>query len=383
MNLKVLIVDDEENIRSSLIRNLRKWANINLVDLEEAGSAKEALEFLKSEHENTALIISDNKMPELSGTDFLKKVASTYPKIMRIMLTGHADISSMGDLITAGICAFIEKPWDGLILHSEIAKALELYKLREFSEQQDKIQKEELEIAQDFQESFFQIEIPKSKNFNFHLHHQAASERNFGGDYYDIISFGNERYLILLGDVSGHSLRASFLAAILKAYIYSDFLVKHKTTEVSPASFLTWLNDKVFKLLQKTPGVFLGFSASYIDGNAGTVTLANGGLPASLLVTKNGVMEACPPMIPLGLEKHYVYNEQKFEMNKGDLLFICTDGILPSGKITRYINKTVFYELLKEMRMTQSGPQMLIKTATATETSLLEDDVTMVSVLMN
>ncbi|MDA3939687.1 MAG: response regulator [Spirochaetia bacterium] len=147
MNLKVLIVDDEENIRNSLIRSLRKWAIENLISLEEAGSAKEALEFLKREHKNTAVIISDNKMPELSVTDFLKKVASVYPKIMRIMITGHADISIMGDLISAGICAFIEKPWDEVILHSELSKALELYQLREFSEQQERIQ-EKLKNAQ-------------------------------------------------------------------------------------------------------------------------------------------------------------------------------------------------------------------------------------------
>ena len=383
MDLTILIVDDEADIRNTLHRNLKKWATKNKVELSSAESADEAMKFLEKEHRRTAVIISDYRMPKKSGAEFLKEVAVQYPSIISIMLTGHAETSAMGDLIEAGINAFIEKPWNNTALISEISKALELYRLRLFMKHQGEIQKTELELVQNFQNSFFHVDLPENSYFKVNLLHRSAKQNSFGSDYYDILALGDEKYMLLLGDISGHSLRASFLAAILKANIYSEFLKKQESTNISPASLLTWLNQKVFDLLHNTPDVFISFSASLIDGKTGMVTLANGGQPPSLLISPKGVTEACPPLLPMGIENQYTYTDQNFQMEPGDLLFLCTDGISPSGKNTRYIDKTVFYELLKEMRINKSKPDFIINTVSVNESSLMEDEMTIISLQMN
>lgn len=103
----VLLVDDEPNVLSSLRRLLRK------VDctLYTALSGKEGLDIL-AEHD-IDIVISDARMPEMTGPEFLAIVAEEYPDSTRILLTGYADMEAMADAINRGkVSQYIEKPWD-------------------------------------------------------------------------------------------------------------------------------------------------------------------------------------------------------------------------------------------------------------------------------
>jgi len=377
----LFIVDDEEDIRNSLKRNLKKWSDKNGISLKAAGSADDALEILHQEHDRTALIISDQKMPGRSGADFLKEVAARYPDIVTIMLTGHADTSDMGDFIEAGIYSFLEKPWDKTKLIMEVEKAFELYKLRRKTAEQEKLLQAELKMASDFQELFLEVHIPQSSCFQFDLIHQNAKQLSFGGDYYEILSLGEERYLLLLGDVAGHGLKASFLVAILKSIIYSEFIKSKNDSVISPADFLTKLNDRIHLILSRIPDLFLAFSACCIDGHTNKLSCANGGQPPLLIITENGVNESSPPQPALGFIKSFQYTETSHNISAGDIIFLCTDGVYPTGKTVRYIDKTLFYELLQEMRNNKKGAKAVLKTLALSEKSLLEkDDATILSV---
>ncbi len=104
----ILIVDDEVNNLQLLRRTLRHDYNILT-----ASNGKEALEIVEGKGDEIALIVSDQKMPEMEGTEFLKRVAGEYPDIVKILLTGHLDVDAIVDSINdCHLYQYIVKPFD-------------------------------------------------------------------------------------------------------------------------------------------------------------------------------------------------------------------------------------------------------------------------------
>jgi CheY-like chemotaxis protein len=120
----ILCVDDEENILHSLNRLLRK-ENYRLLT---ARSGQEGLEILK--RETVHLIISDQRMPGMSGVEFLARVKEDHPDVIRVVLTGYTDVDSIAESVNKGhIYKFLLKPWNDQNLKLEIRQALEQYDL--------------------------------------------------------------------------------------------------------------------------------------------------------------------------------------------------------------------------------------------------------------
>ncbi|MFZ5724676.1 MAG: EAL domain-containing protein [Pseudomonadota bacterium] len=120
----ILLVDDEPNILRALTRTLRRDGYHILV----AGSAGEAFSLL-AQHE-VQLIISDQRMPGMIGTEFLSRVKELYPQTTRIVLSGYADLKTVTDAINKGaVYRFLTKPWEGDALRQEIRSALQQQRL--------------------------------------------------------------------------------------------------------------------------------------------------------------------------------------------------------------------------------------------------------------
>lgn len=138
----VLFVDDEINILQSLKRVFRKESYKILT----ASSGKEGLEILEKNPVN--LVISDNRMPEMTGVEFMAQVKERFPTIMRIALTGYTDVNSITAAINEGnIYKFILKPWEDDQLKDAVREALEVYSLRMKNiELTEKIKKQNKEL---------------------------------------------------------------------------------------------------------------------------------------------------------------------------------------------------------------------------------------------
>lgn len=120
----VLCVDDEKNILNSLKRLLRK-EGYNLLT---ASSGADGLKIL--EESDVHLVICDQRMPEMSGTDFLASVKEKYPEAIRIVLTGYTEVDAITESVNKGhIYKFFLKPWNDQSLKLEIKQALEQYDL--------------------------------------------------------------------------------------------------------------------------------------------------------------------------------------------------------------------------------------------------------------
>ncbi len=123
MQYKILVVDDEPtNIR--LLERIfsRQYQVLS------ATSGKEAMELLRQH--NVALIISDQRMPEMSGIDFLKHAAELRPRVIRIIISGYSDVNVLTEAINSGIIyRFISKPWNNEDLMQTVSKAIDHYEV--------------------------------------------------------------------------------------------------------------------------------------------------------------------------------------------------------------------------------------------------------------
>ena len=119
----VLVVDDEEAILESLELTLGEEYRVFT-----AKTGDEGLELL--EREDIALVISDQVMPGMTGVEFFEKVVERKPLVIRMMLTGYADLQSLQRAINDGrIYRFISKPWEPDELRLGIRRALEAHDL--------------------------------------------------------------------------------------------------------------------------------------------------------------------------------------------------------------------------------------------------------------
>ena len=125
MNYKILFVDDEKDILSSMRRLLME----DKYEILTAESGLEGLELLKKGPVD--LIVSDQKMPQMSGVEFLQKSKEYSPDSIRIVLTGYADTNAAIDSINKGdVYRYITKPWNNDEIKSTIKDALELKRLK-------------------------------------------------------------------------------------------------------------------------------------------------------------------------------------------------------------------------------------------------------------
>jgi DNA-binding NtrC family response regulator len=114
----ILIVDDEEQVSSALARLLRRDGYRIL----RGKSGAEGLALLASH--DVQVVLSDERMPGMSGTEFLSRVKVMYPNTIRIMLSGYTAVDSIIEATNSGaVFRFHVKPWDDDVLRNSIAEA--------------------------------------------------------------------------------------------------------------------------------------------------------------------------------------------------------------------------------------------------------------------
>ncbi len=122
--LKLLVVDDELDNLELLHRTFRRN-----YDVYRARSGQEALECL-AKHGEMAIIISDQRMPKMNGTEFLSLTTDDYPDTIRIVLTGYTDVEDLVDAINSGqVFKYITKPWKPNELRQVIDQAANTYRM--------------------------------------------------------------------------------------------------------------------------------------------------------------------------------------------------------------------------------------------------------------
>ena len=119
MSYKILIVDDEPANLRTLARLFRDQYQVLI-----AGSGTEALEIL--DQHDVALLITDQRMPGMTGIELLKHTVSLRPQMVRMILTGYTDVEALVEAINCGeVYRYVTKPWNNDELRLTVKRALE------------------------------------------------------------------------------------------------------------------------------------------------------------------------------------------------------------------------------------------------------------------
>lgn len=122
--INVLYVDDEIHNLNAFKAGFRRIFNVFIAE-----SAVEGRKIIESN--DIHIIITDQRMPVMTGIEFLESIIPDFPDPIRILLTGYADINAVVDAINKGqVYRYIQKPWMDEDLRINIEKAYEIYSLR-------------------------------------------------------------------------------------------------------------------------------------------------------------------------------------------------------------------------------------------------------------
>jgi response regulator RpfG family c-di-GMP phosphodiesterase len=122
--INVLYIDDEADNLTSFRATFRREFNITTAE-----SADEAEKVLKKEEIH--VILSDQRMPKVTGIEFFENIKNVFPDPIRILMTGYTDINAVIDAINRGqVYKYLTKPWIEEDVKIFVEKAFEVYRLR-------------------------------------------------------------------------------------------------------------------------------------------------------------------------------------------------------------------------------------------------------------
>jgi len=207
-------------------------------------------------------------------------------------------------------------------LAPQIAIAIENARLYERVARSEARLERDLQRAQEIQMHLMPGTAPDIPGLEVALRFHPA--RELGGDLYDFLTYGKERHVLAVGDVSGKGAPAALYGAMAMGILRS--LAPQK---LSPPHLLKRLS--LILLERKIEGHFITLTYAIWEPRAKTLRLANAGMPLPLLVRKGQTRMIRVEGIPLGLLEHAEYQDQLVKLESGDLVAMFSDGIVEAA----------------------------------------------------
>lgn len=342
----VLYVDDEEDNLIVFKSTFRRDFEIFL-----ASSGKEGIEILKNNEIH--LIITDQRMPEMTGIQFLEKILPDYPDCIRMILTGFSDIEAIIQAINTGrVYRYITKPWNREELKMNIDRGLEAYGLRE----QNRKLMQDLKIAnQTLEEKVIErtkrieqqnIEIMASIRYAGRIQTALMPPEEelrrslpeffilskpceiVSGDYY-WVTRKDEKTVLAVADCTGHGVPGAFMSILGVAFLNE---IINKTLILRANEILNQLSGMLVKSLHQK-----GDCDSTRDGMEMALCIIDysrhklqysGAFRPLYLIRDESLSEYRGDSMPVGI---YELDEVSFtnieiQFLSGDLIYIFSDG---------------------------------------------------------
>lgn len=339
----ILIVDDEKANLKGLVGALEREYH-----LLEAINGKQALAMILElpPPRKIDIIITDQRMPEMTGIELLEHSIPLLPHAIRILLTGYTDVESIINSINKGqIYKFVTKPVDPRDLKLTLKRALESYELQlsnlellvelktlnaELEEkvaqrtkalnEANHIMSEELHLASDFQKASL-VKFPTVDFLSNAIVYQPWGA--VSGDNYDFNICSDGSLNIFIGDAVGHGVAAALM--IMMTQIALDSIDK----DLPPAEILNHLNN----LLNLRNRVESFITCAFLRiSPKGEFNFCLAGHPPPVIFSQSQLppLQIKPggPLLGMLVGNLYEGMGTKLQLQAGDRIFICTDGII-------------------------------------------------------
>ena len=342
----ILYIDDEEHNLISFKSTFRRDYNIHV-----ATSGQVGLEIMK-QHE-IHLVITDQRMPEMTGIEFLEQIQPHYPDCIRMIMTGFTDMDAIIQAINKGnIYRYIAKPWSREELKITIDSAFEVYNLKT----QNKILIKDLKEAnqnleQKVEERTRQIE-QQSMNITDSIHYASRIQKALmlpseeldrllpshfilnkpkdivSGDYY-WVSHKNNRMIIAVADCTGHGVPGAFMSIMGINFLNE---IVNKTESIRANEILNELRDQLIKSLGQTgqrDETKDGMEMALCVVDFGSKKLQFSGAFRPMYMISNGeLMVINGDRMPIGIynEKEVTFTNKEVAFKENDIIYLFTDG---------------------------------------------------------
>jgi phosphoserine phosphatase RsbU/P len=180
---------------------------------------------------------------------------------------------------------------------------------------------QEMEIARSIQANLFPRSLPMIRGAD--LAGRCLPALETGGDFYDVIALGNDRYGFSIGDVSGKSLPAAMLMAVARSVVRSEAI-----DHADPERVVTETNRLV---TQDVPdNTFVSLCYAVYEATSHRLIVANAGHITPFVRHTDGQVEPLTPMsnLPLGIMPDLRYEASPFQLRRGDSVLFLTDGLV-------------------------------------------------------
>ena len=312
----ILVVDDSPTNLQVLIRTLNGTGHRILA----AKDGPTALDIAKRTQPD--LMLLDVMMPGMDGFDVCRelKAQPDTRDILVIFLSARGEVADKVSGLELGAIDYITKPIQGEEVLARVAAHLSRRHLeRELRQSRDKLDKE-LAGAAHMQRQLLPPVMPPHPSISFGSYYQTS--RHAGGDYYDVLPLGGDRFGILVADVSGHGAPAAIVMAMIRAVVHT-----YPGVADDPREVLHYIN-RHFQFLWETP-MYATAVYAVVDAGRKTMRMASAGHPLPLKARcGDGVTPAS-----LDTTMCLLWNEladvpcAEFPLTRGDRWVFFTDGI--------------------------------------------------------
>lgn len=347
MNVKnILYVDDEEDNLTVFYSTFRREYNILT-----AKSGKEAIEILREKEVH--LIITDQRMPEMTGIEFLETVIPKYPDCIRMILTGFSDIEAIIQAINKGrVYRYITKPWNKDELRQTINNAIETFELKLKNKNLvSELQKSNEHLEQKVIERTQKIESQKNEITDSIRYAKRIQNAVFppeevidkllpeyfilnkprdivSGDFYWLAE-KEDKVVVAVADCTGHGVPGAFMSMLGIAFLNE---IVNKSASLQANEILNQLRSQVIRSLHQTGKEDeardgMEIALCIIDFNKRKVQFA-GAFSPLYLVRDHELVEIKADKMQIGIyddeEQSFMY--QELQLNQNDTIYLFSDG---------------------------------------------------------
>jgi phosphoserine phosphatase RsbU/P len=312
---RVLIADDQPD----LLDALRLLLKADGIQMEAVTSPEAALAAVQTRPYDLLLMdlnYTGDTTSGVEGLDLLRRVQSIDGSLPIVVMTGWGSVDIAVESMRRGVRDFVQKPWDNAVLLATLRAEISAGRERRQRLHDDQ---RELDEARRIQRKLLPLSVPQVEGCEISTQWQPAA--GVGGDCFDAIAFGASRVGLSIADVVGKGIPAALLMSNLQA------AVRAFATESAPPSELC---AQVNRILcgRIAEGRFISFVYGVIDTGAGTLTYANAGHFAPILVRADGTIERLTSGGPvLGVIQDAPYEQDRVAVERGDRIILFTDGI--------------------------------------------------------
>jgi sigma-B regulation protein RsbU (phosphoserine phosphatase) len=312
----ILVVDDSPMNLQLLVRTLQGSGHRILA----ARNGRAALEI--AERARPDLVLLDVMMPEIDGFEVCRALKSRLEtrEMVVIFLSALGEVSDKVSGLSLGAADYITKPIQAEEVLARVANHLmRQYLERELRRSRDRLDRE-LANAAHMQRLILPPEMPRHAALDFAAFYQTS--RHAGGDYYDVLPLGPDRFGLIVADVSGHGAPAAIVMAMIRAVLHT-----YPGVPDDPPAVLHHLN-RHFRYLWET-AMFATAVYGVLDAARGTLRVSSGGHPPPLMVRSGA--GAAPLAVPPSLMLLFTDLGEVacFEqpLARGDRIVLYTDGV--------------------------------------------------------